>query len=88
MPVLLITLLVALGAKWQAVGGQLLASGVFLLSGYQDSGSRPRGGAFYWFIMAMALSVSALVTAIRAGLWAGSAICVVVLCFEGWLVVR
>jgi hypothetical protein len=40
-----------LGTGWKSVGGQLLASGVLLLSGYQDIGLRSRMGAasaFLW----------------------------------------
>lgn len=73
---------------WKSVGGQLLASGVLLLSGLQDIGLRSRIGAFFWFFMALAFAVSALGTAIWASLWGGAAICAVFLCLEGWLVRR
>ena len=79
----------ALGGKvWESVGGQLLASGVLLLSGLQDLGLRARMGAVFWFFMALAFLISALVTAIRARLWGGSAMCAVVLCGETYLIVR
>jgi len=68
--------------------GQLLASGVLLVSGYQDMGLRARIGAAFGFFMALAFGISALVTAIRAEVWGGAAICVVVLCFESWLILR
>lgn len=71
---------------WTSVGGQLLASGVLLLSGYQDIGWQSRTGAFFWFFMALAFAISALGWAIWEGLWSGTAICVVVFCFETWLV--
>jgi membrane protein implicated in regulation of membrane protease activity len=64
----------------------LLASGVLLLSGYQDIGLRARIGAAFGFFMALAFGVSALFTAIWAGLWGGALICAVVLCFEIWLI--
>lgn len=84
----ILTLIVAVGGRWQSVGGQLLASGVFLLSGYQDMGLRPNIGAAFGFCMAVAFGISALVTAIWAKVWGGAAICVVVLCFETWLIRR
>jgi hypothetical protein len=76
------------GMGWESVGGQLLASGVLLLSGYQDIGLRARMGAAFWFFMAIAFGISALVTAIRANLWCAAAICAVVLCSETWLILR
>jgi len=88
MPIATITSVVAAGGRWQSVGGQLLASGVLLASGYQDMGLRARIGAAFGFFMALAFGISALVTAIRAEVWDGAAICVVVLCFESWLILR
>jgi hypothetical protein len=79
---------IALGSGWELVGGQLLASGVLLLSGYQDMGLRARIGAFFGFIMAIAFSLSALVTAVRANLRFGVAICAVVLLSETLLILR
>ena len=79
-------IVVLISAGWQAVGGQLLASAVLLLSGYQDMGLRARIGGFFGFFMAFAFGVSALGTAIWGRLWGGVAICAVVLCFESWLV--
>jgi uncharacterized membrane protein len=76
------------GTEWGSVGGQLLASGVLLLSGYQDMGFRRRGGAQFWFLMALAFAISALVTAARARLSGGTAICAVVLCLEILLILR
>jgi hypothetical protein len=46
------------GTGWKSVGGQLLASGVLLLSGYQDVGLRARAGAAFGFFMAMAFGIS------------------------------
>jgi len=66
----------------------LLASGVLLLSGYQDIGLRARIGAAFGFFMALAFGISALVTAMRARFWGGTAICAVVLCLEAWLILR
>ena len=86
MPMVISTFIVAFGGRWEAVGGQLLASGVLLVSGYQDMGLRARIGAAFWFFMALAFGVSALATAIWAKLWGGAAICAVALCFETWLV--
>jgi hypothetical protein len=79
-------LIVAMDAGWKALRGQLLASGVLLLSGYQDIGLRARTGAAFWFFMGLAFGISALVTAIWARLWGGAAVCAVVLCFETWVV--
>jgi hypothetical protein len=86
MPISVSTFVAVTGPGWKSVGGQLLASGVLLLSGYQDMGFRNRGGAPFWFFMALAFSVSALGTAVWGRLWVGTAICAVVLCFETWLV--
>jgi hypothetical protein len=90
MPVAIITFMVAIDGKWQSVAGQLLASGVLLLSGYQDMGlrARARAGAAFGFFMSLAFGISALVTAVWARVWCGAAICVVALCFEGWFILR
>lgn len=88
MPIAVLTFIVAAGGGWQFVGGQLLASGVLLLSGYQDMGLRARIGAGFWFFMALAFAISALATAIWARVWGGAAICAVILCFETWLILR
>jgi len=69
--------IVAVGGRWQSVGGQLLASGVLLASGYQDVGLRVRIGAVFGFFMASAFGVSALATAISERLWGGHATSVV-----------
>src|SRR5947209_20501988 len=73
---------------WKSVGGQLLASGVLLLSGHQDIGLRARMGAAFGFFMAIAFSISALVTAMRGNLWYAAAICLAVLCSETLLIRR
>jgi hypothetical protein len=73
---------------WKSVGGQLLASGVLLLSGYQDMGLRSRIGAVFGFFMAIAFGISALITAMRINLSHAAAICAVVLCFETFLILR
>ena len=83
---ILITLVASIDAAWKPVGGQLLASGVLLLSGHQDLGLRTRIGAACWFFIALAFSVSALGTAVWMRLWGGVAICTAILCFETWLV--
>jgi hypothetical protein len=88
MPIGVLTLSVAVGGRWQSVGGQLLASGVLLASGYQDLGLRVRIGAIFGFFMALAFGVSALATAISERLWGGPYICGVVLCFEICLIVH
>ena len=88
MPVPISTSIVAIGVGWKSVGGQLLASGVLLLCGHQDMGSRTRIGATFWFFMALAFGVSALVTALRANLSYAAAICAVVLCSETLLILR
>jgi hypothetical protein len=86
MTISVITSVLALGRTgWESVGGQLLASGVLLLSGYQDVGLRARMGAAFWFFMAIAFGISALATAIRANSWWAAAICAVVVCTETWL---
>jgi hypothetical protein len=61
--------IVAFSGRWQSVGGQLLASGVFMASGHQDLGLPARVGAAFSFFMALAFGVSALATAISARLW-------------------
>lgn len=76
------------GTEWKSVGGQLLVSGVLLLSGYQDMRLRVRIGAAFGFFMALAFGVSALTTAIRASLSYGAVICVIVLCSESFLILR
>ena len=76
------------GTGWKSVGGQLLASGVLLLSGYQDIGLSARMGAAFGFFMAIAFGISALITAIRANLSYAVAICAVVLCSETFLILR
>ncbi len=80
--------IVAFSGRWQSVGGQLLASGVFMASGHQDLGLPARVGAAFSFFMALAFGVSALATAISARLWGGPYICGVVLCFEICLILR
>jgi hypothetical protein len=77
-----------LGAAWKSVGGQLLASGVILLSGHQDLGLRAHMGAALGFFIALAVGISALITAIRADLPYAVAICAVVLCSELVLILR
>lgn len=88
MPILISTFVVVTGAGWKSVGGQLLASGVLLLSGHQDVGLGTRIGAAFGFCMALAFGISALITALEATLWSGAAICAVALCFETWLIMR
>ena len=73
---------------WKSAGGQLLASGVLLLSGYQDIGLRARMGAAFRFFMAIAFGISALVTAKRANLSYAAVICAMVLCSEAFLIRR
>jgi len=78
----MITYVAGMGASWRSVGGQLLASGVMMLSGRQDMGLRVRIGAIFGFFMAMAFGISALVTAIRANLSYAPVVCAVVICSE------
>ena len=73
---------------WESVGGQLLASGVLLLSGHQDIGLRARMGAAFGFFMAIAFGISALITSIRANLSYAAVICAMVLCSEAFLIRR
>jgi hypothetical protein len=81
--------LLALDATgWKLVGGELLASGVLLLSGHQDIGLRARMGAAFGFFMAIAFGISALVTAMRGNLRYAAAICVLVLCCETLLILH
>ena len=68
------------------MGGRLLASGVILLSVYQDTGLGARVAAGLGFFMAIAFGVSALVTALQAKLSGAAAICAVVLCSETLLI--
>jgi hypothetical protein len=88
MLVAVITIILTTSGRWQSVGGQLLASGVLLASGYQDIGSRARIGAYFGFFMALAFGISALGTAIWAKSWGGIAVCAVALCLETWLIRR
>lgn len=76
------------GAGWKSVGSQLLAPGVLLLSGYQDTGLRSRTGATFGFFMAIAFGISALVTALRTNLSHAAVICAMVLCSETFLILR
>jgi hypothetical protein len=78
--------LAGLGVSWKSVSGQLLASGVLLLSGRQDLRLRAPAGAAFGFFMVLAFGTSALAAAIRVNLLSGAAICAVVLCFEAWLI--
>ncbi len=84
----IIMFVVVVGGRWQSVGGQLLASGVLLLSGHQDFRLRAGIGATFGFFMAIAFGISALATALWAKNWWGAAICAVALCFETWLILR
>jgi hypothetical protein len=69
-------------------GGQLLASGVLLLSGLPELRLKARIGAAFSFFMALALCISALITAIRANLSYAVVICAVILCSETLLILR
>src|ERR1700704_5254510 len=82
------SVLVLGSAGWESVGGQLLASGVLLLSGYQDIGLRARMGAAFGFFMAVAFGISALASSIRGNLRYAAALCVLVLCCETLLILR
>ncbi len=82
------TVLVMGAMGWKSVVGQLLASGVLLLSGHQDIGLRSRMGAAFGFFMAIAFGISALITAIRGNLWYAAALCAAVLCSETLLILR
>jgi len=76
------------GAGWRVVGSLLLTSAVIMVSVHQDLRLRVWIGAVFGFLMAIAFSVSALVTAIRVNLRGGAAICAVVLCCEIFLTLR
>lgn len=82
------TYIARIDASWQSVAGQLLVSVLAALSVCQDLGLRIRLGAVFWFLIALAFGISALVTAIRSNLRFAPAICVVVLCFETLLILR
>lgn len=88
MVIAVTTLILAMGAGWQSLGGQLLASGVMLLCGHQDIRLGTRTGAGFWFFMAIAFGISALATAAQAKIWWGAAICAAALCFDAWLISR
>ena len=60
---LVTTYMAGMGTSWKSVVWQLLASVMLLLSGHQDLGLRAPMGAAFWFFMAMAFGISALVTA-------------------------
>jgi hypothetical protein len=70
------------------MAAQLLVSALAALSVCQDLGLRIRLGAVFWFLIALAFGISALVTAIRSNLRFAPAICVVVLCLEVLLILR
>ena len=72
------SLLAVVDGGWKLVGGQLLASAVLLLSGHQDLDLRARVGAMFWFVIAVAFGISALITAIRAELAYAAVICAMV----------
>jgi hypothetical protein len=76
------TYIAGMGASWQWMAGQLLVSALASLSVCQDLGLRIRLGAVFWFLIALAFGISALVTAIRSNLRFAPAICVVLLCSE------
>jgi hypothetical protein len=59
-----------------------------MVSVHQDLGLRAWIGAVLGSFMAIAFGISALVTAIRANLQGGVAICAVVLCCELFLILR
>jgi hypothetical protein len=80
------THIAGIGANWKSVGGQLLVSGLAMLSVRQDLGLRIPTGAAFWFLIAMAFSVSALITATQGNVSYAPAICAVVLCSEVLLV--
>ncbi len=77
-----------MNTKWEQVFGQLLASGVLLLSGFQDIQLGARSGAAFSFFVALAFGVSALITAVGAKAWWSAALCAVVFCFEAWIIRR
>ena len=84
----IITYIAGAGASWQLMAGQLLVSGLAVLSVCQDLGLRIRLGAVFWLLIALAFGISALVTAILSNLRFAPAICVVVLCAEALLILR
>lgn len=65
---------------WLPILGQLLVSGLASASALQDLRLRLRAGAVFWFLIATAFGVSALVTAMQSNLRFDPATCVVVLC--------
>jgi len=69
------------------MAGQLLVSGLAVLSACQDIGRRMHPGAVFWFLIAVAFGISALTTAIRSNLPLAPAICVLVLCSEALMTV-
>lgn len=70
------------------MAGQLLASGMALVSGCQDLGLRIRLGAVFSFLIATAFGISALITAARSNTRYALATCVVVLFSEILLTLR
>ena len=70
------------------MSGQLLVSGLAVLSVCQDIGRRMYPGAFFWFLIAGAFGISALAKAIRSNIPYAPAICIVVLCAETLLILR
>lgn len=77
-----------IGASWQSMAGQLLVSGLASLSVCQDIGLRARVGATFWFLIAMAFGISALITATQSNIRYAPAVCIVVLCSEILLILH
>ncbi len=84
----MIMYIAVIGAGWQSLAGQLLVSGLALVSAGQDLGLRIRLGAAFSFLMAIAFGISALFTAIRSNIRYAPAICLVVLCAETLVMLR
>ena len=84
----MIMCIASMNASWGATAGQLLVSGLAVLSACQDLGLRSRLGAAFSFLIATVFGVSALITAIRSNLRFAPAICVVVLSCEALLILR
>ena len=76
------THLASIVVSWQSMAGQLLVSGLAVISGCQDIGSRMWAGAVFSFLIALTFGISALATGVQSGFRFAPAICALVFVIE------